>query len=473
MQRLARKPRLLASGCAPCAGALVLLLALLVSSCAPRRIGWGVMLWTVKGTSAKSGSVVPIYLKSAITKVYVIGLEAERDQRVEVPIWQLEEYRTKAAAERRARAFAPIASLYLVAGRDGLPIRKEPNNAAARTYRLREGELVKILDEVEGEALYTGEKRLPGTWYQVMAADGSRGYCFSYTMRLYDESSGAEPIVPEAERESDGLDILLSKTWRPSWYSRMLEEDSVDPDYFALRFGLFPDPVNKQIRVELPARSAYFDYDRVGFVSGWLEFEGSPLRIKVEGSTSILVYWGKEDPALLPGQPDEGAAHLAQTEYFRFVSPQEDLREALRAEESRRSAAMRSFFSKAAELYGTSSDSTLVFVSPQGGRLELWPSGLYAWSGTHFLPAGFSPEEKVEGGSEGRVSFGLRIAPGQKLLWQGGFSLYSSVGKGRADFLYRMDSSGLSLARALPFAPGEAANGVDNRLGTAVFAFSK
>jgi len=49
------------------------------------------------------------------------------------------------------------------------------------------GESVKVLNRVEGEAVFTGGKALPGEWYFVQAADGTRGYVFSNTMILYEE----------------------------------------------------------------------------------------------------------------------------------------------------------------------------------------------------------------------------------------------------------------------------------------------
>jgi len=51
--------------------AVVLLVSLLGCS---KLEGWGVVIWSVKGTSATAGSVVPVYLKSNISKTYVIGL---------------------------------------------------------------------------------------------------------------------------------------------------------------------------------------------------------------------------------------------------------------------------------------------------------------------------------------------------------------------------------------------------------------
>ena len=118
---------------------LILSLAALGAGCSSRRIGWGLVLWTVKGTGAKAGTLVPVYLKSNITKNYVIGLEEDPKARVEVPLWQVEFYPSKRAALRHAEEIKPLASIYLIAGRDGLPVRAQPSNKAERSEERRVG----------------------------------------------------------------------------------------------------------------------------------------------------------------------------------------------------------------------------------------------------------------------------------------------------------------------------------------------
>ena len=51
-------------------------------------IGYGVLLWNVGEKEIPDGTVVPVYLKSNISKVYVIGLP-ETKEKIEVPLWKL------------------------------------------------------------------------------------------------------------------------------------------------------------------------------------------------------------------------------------------------------------------------------------------------------------------------------------------------------------------------------------------------
>lgn len=446
---------------------LALLLLASLAACSSR-IGWGVVLWTVKGTSAKAGTIVPIYLKSNITKLYVIGTPDETSEKLEVPLWQIDAFRSKSDARKRIARMADLVTIYLIAARDGLPVREKPSNSdtTKRVYRLKENEMVKVLERVEGEAVFTGSEPLPGDWYSVLTLDGTRGYVFSYAMRMFDESSGEAPAQLEAQSDSKAIADVFSRTWRPAWYSSMLEEATVDLDYFSLRFGLFCDAINRQVRVELPASSKVFEYTSISQDKDWLIFEPTELRIRIESPASILATWGPTVDAELP---EDMAGWRSGDDYLRFIDVKQDIREAIRFEEARRSASSRSFFAAAENLgKGRESAGMLAFSSPAAGTLELWPSGTYAWKDTVFLPAGFPPsaDDSVPE-QKGRMSFGLRLSEGLLRDWQGGFSLYPDSGEMRADYVYRLDADGLVLAKALLSAPGLPSDEIDGRFGTA------
>lgn len=455
------------------AGAVLLIAALAasLSSCAPRRIGWGVVLWTVKGTEAKAGSIVPVYLKSNIMKVYVIGIPGAASSKVEVPLWQIEMFRTKGAAAKRVAGMADLVSVYMVAARDGLPVRKSPSNAADRAYRLKNGEMVKVLKRVDGEALYTGGAKLQGDWYQVLTLDGTIGYAFSHAMRVVDENSGAIPDETVPEADADAVASIFSRSWRPAWYAAMLQDGTVDTDYFSLRFGLFGDAKNRQIRVELPSGSKVFSYSSITQDEGWIVFGSTELRVRLDSPASIIASWG----AAAEEAPDESAGWHSGDTQVRFVVIDADIREAIRAEEARCSTALRSFFQAAKAMGGkTEAAGTLSFASPHAGGFELWPSATYAWKNADFLPAGFAPAMDGDASvQKGAVSFGLRLADSLSSEWQGGFSLYPESTGERNDYLYRLDASGLTLARALPAAPGLPLSETDKRLGTATLDFAR
>ncbi|TXT50576.1 MAG: putative lipoprotein [Spirochaetes bacterium] len=447
---------------------LILSLAALGAGCSSRRIGWGLVLWTVKGTGAKAGTLVPVYLKSNITKNYVIGLEEDPKARVEVPLWQVEFYPSKRAALRHAEEIKPLASIYLIAGRDGLPVRAQPSNKAERVYRLRDKEMVKALAVVEGEALYTGNERLPGNWYFVLAMDGSLGYVFSYTMRLFDERTGEYPTFEKPQTDPGLLESFFSSTWRPSWYSDMVAEDRIDLDYFALGFGLFGDAKERQVRVETPGISKVFSYAGISQDGQWLRFEGTPLRIRLEDATSLIAAWGEVPAGGLP----EDAGFKASDTSARFVVFKEDIRDLIRQEEARRTGALRNFFSTIQAQNPEFLDSAAVFrcQTLEGSAFSMWPSGLYEWLDTSVLPAGFPPDDAKEEEQRGRVVFGLILSPALAARWTGAFSLYSEASGRRSDYAYRIGSEGFAMARISASGTGSLAEKLESRLGTIIFS---
>ncbi|MDR2536320.1 MAG: SH3 domain-containing protein [Treponema sp.] len=178
------------------------LIPLFLGSCSEKILGWGILLWSAEEPAVPSGTVLPVYIKSNINQVWVAGIP-ETYQRTEqtidkfeIPLAKLELVGSKSTAQKRADRFAGLALTYGETLQDGLPIRAEPDNASRRTYRLRIGEVVKILEEAPGNPpISTTGSPLSGLWYKVLTENGSIGYCFSYRLRLFNHSGGPLTIV--------------------------------------------------------------------------------------------------------------------------------------------------------------------------------------------------------------------------------------------------------------------------------------
>lgn len=52
-------------------------------------MGYSVVLWNIPEQNIQSGDIVPVYIKSNISHVYVIG--NHDGEKVEVPLWRLTE----------------------------------------------------------------------------------------------------------------------------------------------------------------------------------------------------------------------------------------------------------------------------------------------------------------------------------------------------------------------------------------------
>jgi hypothetical protein len=456
-------------------------LAALLGSCS-HRLGWGVVLWTAPEGPLPAGSVVPVYIKSNIQKVYVVGVPGskERGKKIELPFWQVELCPSRGKANARVKAMGENVGLYMVAIRDGLPLRDKPANEAKRVYRLREGQSVKILEKAEGEAVSTGGKSLPGAWYLVLADDGSSGYAFSYAFRIYDEAKEGPPVLASDKKValSGRADLIFSRSWRPEYFQEMLDDDRVDLDYFSLRYGLFIDAIRRQVRLELPAASKVFDYTDVSEDKGLYAFEGTALKIKIESDSRLVCSWTEGAPPAGQGTAgaDEDSAHLGEAEdapapeaasaasgegesyasagssgSASFVVLTSEPQEAIRAETLRRQKLLTAFVDQVGGEWGSAS------ASSGGGRLSIAKNGRFIWKGRGDAASAFLPEGA---GATGEIAFRLFLDPSLGSAWGGALSLrfdpsppgsspaYSS--KQWIDFLYRRSPAGLVLAEAAP-----------------------
>ena len=292
--------------------AIALAAASIFGSCSSR-LGWGLVLWTAPEGPLAAGSIVPVYIKSNIQKVYVVGVPGlkgkDRGKKIELPFWQVELYSTRGKAAARVKAMGDNVSLYMIAARDGLPLREKPTNEAKRVYRLREGQTVKVLQKSEGDIVSTGAQVLPGSWYLVLADDGTKGYVFSYALRLYDEAKEGPPVLASAKQALSGrVDLIFSRSWRPEYFQEMLDDGRIDLDYFALRYGVFVDAVRRQIRIELPAASQVFNYTGISEAEGIYAFEGTPLKIKIESDKRMICSWVEVET-----KADDVSAHADAT----------------------------------------------------------------------------------------------------------------------------------------------------------------
>ena len=432
--------------------ATALLLALSLAGCS-RRLGWGVVLWYFDGTEQTSidantpeieaasvpdnpaaesglispgrvpaGTVIPVLIKSNINQTYVVENPANR-KKAEVPTWKIEVFRRKKDAETRARAFQPHARLYAVALRDGLVLRDEPRNTANQVYRMRRDQTIKLLERTEGEAVTTGGKPLPGDWFLAMGSDGTRGYVFSNQLRIYDEAEGpAAGASVSGPTMSEDLDLLFSRTWRPTYFKTMVEQNQVDLERLGLQFGIFIDAVRRQIRIEYPGASRFFNYTNIlPRADGSFQFEELPLTIRFL------------DPESLELTIESG--YGAGTFYFTVFDG--NIQDIIRREELRRANLLARMIADGDR-----------FVSEEWGALTISRSGRFTWAAYDKLIPEAIPEYSGEAGA---IVLGLFPGPLLAGEWDGGLSLFfDGASRPRVDFMYRATPGGLDLQLIRP-----------------------
>jgi hypothetical protein len=443
----------------------------LLSSCSSR-LGWGVVLWTAPEGPLPAGSIVPVYIKSNIQRVYVVGVPGskERGKKIELPFWQVKIFRGKGVAQAFVKSMGENVGLYMVAVRDGLPLRDKPANTAKRVYRLREGQAVKILQKVEGEEVSTGGEALRGSWYSVLSDDGAAGYAFSYAFRIYDEAKEGPPVLSSGEKALSGrVDLVFSRSWRPEYFQEMLDDGQVDLDYFTLRYGLFVDAIRRQIRLELPAASKVFNYTDISESKGLYVFEGSSLRVKIESDSRMVCSWSggslsaAQDAAAADAPPSAAAAdesvdlpETVEDDYAStgakgsatFVVLSAEPQEAIRAETLRRQKLLSAFVDAGGGEWGSLDGAA------GAGRLSIGKNGRFSWKARGEAAGKLVPEGL---GPTGEIAMRLVLDASLGSAWEGALSLRFDPSESEApgsqagkwiDLLYRRSPAGLVLARA-------------------------
>ncbi|GMO29390.1 MAG: hypothetical protein Ta2F_04780 [Termitinemataceae bacterium] len=286
---------------------LVTVTLLTFSSCR-KSLGWGVLLWASEDSGIPSGTVVKVQIKSNINKVWIVRIPKEYrmagenyKKNVEIPLAQLELLGSKRDAVKRSKEFGEYALVYAETLQDGLPVREAADNGARRVYRLRVGEVVKILKPIDGNpAISATGAPLPGQWFRILTEDGTEGCCFSYRLRLFDHTVGEISSVPAVVEEvhDKELDSILSTTWVAQMYGDMINENKLDIYALSKHWGFSIGEDTGIANIFLPDADQSFKYSRITPEGGktW-HFEGTTLRMHLR-SPSILSVSYIDDSAI-------------------------------------------------------------------------------------------------------------------------------------------------------------------------------
>ena len=71
------------------------------------KMGYGVMLWSLPEKNIYDDDIVPVYIRSNINKVYVIGTPQSKEK-IEVPLWFVSAPESKSKARKTAKLYAEV-----------------------------------------------------------------------------------------------------------------------------------------------------------------------------------------------------------------------------------------------------------------------------------------------------------------------------------------------------------------------------
>jgi hypothetical protein len=413
----------------------LLLCSIFILSSCTRTLGYGVLFWASENPAVPSGTVLRVYIRSNINRVWVVGTPREfrapeqQMNRFEVPISHLELVGSRRRALERAENFAAYALVYAETLQDGLPIRERPDNVSRRVYRLREGDVIKILRPVEGQVVIgAAGTPLPGRWYRVLTQDGTAGYCFSYRLRLFEHTAG--PLLASREDRyqeayDPDLERLLSRTWSPESFAVMVNTRRLNLDDLSQQWHFDPglETGTARIRTRDIDRSFAYTQIRPNGSRNW-RFEGTTLQMTLRTENTLAVQFTE------PG---------GMLRTFNFVALPTRVDDIIHQETVRRDALFHNIYHHGPE-----------FTSNNFGTLTLAEDGRFTWTGNMLLAPQVIPVSALGSGS---IDMGLFLSNPLSQQYSGAFTMhFDGVGGARfpVNFMYVLDPHGLRIEHAPP-----------------------
>ena len=398
---------------------IIFLFSLIFISCSDKIMGYSVVLWTIPEQQIKSGDIVPVYIKSNISHVYVIGTES--GEKAELALWQLTEPVKKSKIKAVAAKYADNAATYASVKLDGLPCRAEPVNTAKQVYRLRKGEVIKILYKGNGQAPMAGQTALEGDWYRILTDDGTLGWCFSYNLNLYETDAlgqrvgGAE--IVEEEEDDGHWSVIASNVWYPDYFRTMIDGGNIDLGLIHPLYKFTIDEDGKKVSLNTASIHESWDYD--GFTKtdeNEYTLNGISLKIIYRRANYIVLRYTDSS-----GKPQD----------LNFVTLSENITDIVNAEKTRRTQAYMQIYT-----HGP------IYSSSSYGKLEFKEDGSIRWTGFKLLvPSIIDAGTKSSGSAQVKYSLSKELASS----YDGVLTMKLDGMNSEVNFLYKLDGSALRL----------------------------
>ncbi len=408
-----------------CSFLLGFLFLLLLSSCSGGVVGYSVVLWTISEYEIPDGTVVPVFLKSNISQVYVIE-EPSTKEKIEVPLWKLSSPEKKSSAQARAASYSEFQAQYAKCVLDGLPIRSEAVNTSKQVYRLRKDEVIRILASEVGQTPTSGSEKLNGSWFRVLTNDGTFGWCFSLNLRLFtmnpDGSYGEGAVEAEVQESDSVLEQMLRSAWYPDYYSMMIQENQIDLNYVQEQFGFDTGAISGNVSLNMKDVSVSFKFAGVTKTSeNVYRFTDAPFQVTVRSSSSIVVKYTDER-----GMPKNYS--------FVTLSTDKKISDIIASEIVRRK-----------ELYDSLRRAGPDFTSNNYGTLTFTGNNGFLWTGFQMLVPSVISRDAYPRGTVVTQYF---LPANLKRSWDGVLTFHFDGMRQEVNFLYKKEQNGLRLSAA-------------------------
>ena len=402
---------------------LFILSSFFLISCKDKVIGYSVVLWNNPEQEIKSGDVLPVYIKSNISHVYIAGKNLnlnENEQKIEIPLWQLTEPVKKNKLSSVKEKYQENARTYANVKADGLPCRAEPVNTAKQVYRLRKGEIIKILYKGNGQSPMTGGKPLPGEWYKILTDNGTTGWCFSYNLDLFETDDngnriGGNDFVDELQ-EDEIYKLIVSNVWYPEEFRSLIDSEDIDLSKIHPSYRFTIDEENKKVSLNTQKIHESWIYE------GYSKIDDREYELK---NISIKIIYRKADYIVVRYTDETG-----KPQDLNFVTIKEDLNEIISKEKQRRSEELMNLWYKGP------------YSSQSYGKLSFTEDNLFKWTGFKLLVPSVIPAGSKNNGSA-QIKYSLSKT--LKKDYDGIVTFTFEGSSQEISFLYKMDDGGLKL----------------------------
>jgi hypothetical protein len=258
-------------------------------SCGPRAVGYGAVLWGDSGLIVATGSVVKVIELRESDNICLLSLPGESTP-VEFSAGRLRIFSKRSEAEEYAKSIEPFLTAWAFSQKQDpppLPIRETAKTSAEAVYKLRQGQVVKVIGRTEKKEYI---KPYEDYWYELVTDDGFTGWCYGHYLKVFSAEGDPTATATKLLSEDETLDRILGSVWRPDWFREMMNEGMIDLQKFREDVGFFPAPSENLFRLVLPAYSVDFAYTGIERLSaGNYEAAGSGLRIIVLDEERIML----------------------------------------------------------------------------------------------------------------------------------------------------------------------------------------
>jgi hypothetical protein len=349
-----------------------------LTSCSPKTDGYAVLIWPEPTTPVGAGTILELSNPNDSEKTVFV---TDGTTKWMTEQWRLIRFDKRDAAEAYSNAFLPWQDTYARSLRTALPVRERPDQASTRVYRLRDGELMKVLSRQDQMTEVGG---LDDYWYEILTREGISGWVFGYHLEL----TGASGRALDPQEEHDTVDRIVrdiaSVPWRPAYFQTMVSSGRINLNEFAPPFGLFGDWEDRTFRIVLPDLQRVFTYQGYQSSDGrTISFDGTDLQIVISAENKITAEY------TVNGR--------RQTSDFQLF--EDDISLIIEAERERREQLLQQFLDRGPNL-----------ISTAYGTMTISEDGRVSWNDfdrlvPNVIPAGFT--------GAGRLNF--NIYPGDSL----------------------------------------------------------